>query len=173
MKNLIYLLCILLFVSCGADETKEAVTEEKTAPKERSIGFNTRLADLKWYLGTDAAIDVVKELDKLWSARNYESMRPLLADTAIFHFADGRLANSPDEFINFLSEDESNDTWTFNVAYSVDLNPEIGGEDVMAFFTGFSVNDGDTTKTYYSERYYIIQGKVIAWNQYTQKEKKE
>jgi len=103
---------------------------------ERSIGFNTNLPDLKWHLGTDAAIQVVKDLDALWSAKNYEAMKPLLADTAIFHFADGRYAASPDEFIQLLSADESNDTWTFDVAYSVDLSPEIGGEHVMAAFTG-------------------------------------
>ena len=172
MKNLIFALVVLLFVACGAEEGNETVTEVET-PKERSIGFNTNLPELKWHLGTDAAIDVVKELDQLWSAKNYEGMKPLMADTAIFRFADGRRANSPDEFINILSADESNDTWTFDVAYSVDLDPEVGGEHVMAGFTGLSVKDGDTTKTYYSERYYIIQRKIVAWNQYTQKENKE
>lgn len=172
MKNLFFALIVLLFVACNAEVDQETTSEPET-PKERSIGFNTNLPDLKWHLGTEAAIDVVKELDKLWSDKNYEGMRPLLADTAIFNFADGRKAKSPDEFIDILSADESNDTWTFNVAYSVDLNPEIGGEHVMAGFTGYSVKDGDTTKTYYSERYYIIQGKIIAWNQYTQKEKEE
>ena len=173
MKNLIYVAAILLFISCANDEAKEAVAEAEPPAKERSIGFNKNLPDLKWHLGTDEAIQVVKDIDALWSEKNYEGMRPMLADTATFNFADGRSASSPDGFIKILSEDESNDTWTFDAAYSVDLDPEVGGEQVMAGFTGISVKDGDTTKTYYSERYYIIQGKIINWNQYTQKDKKE
>ena len=138
MKNLIYVGAILLFISCANEETKEAVAEEAVPVKERSIGFNTHLPDLKWHLGTDEAIQVVKDIDALWSAKNYEGMKPMLADTATFHFADGRSASSPDEFIKILSEDESNDTWTFDVAYSVDLDPEVGGEHVMAGFTGMA-----------------------------------
>ena len=165
------LIAMLLF-ACDLKEARETATEPEVV-KERSIGFNTYIPELKWHLGTEAAIDVVKELDKLWSVNNYEGMRPLLADTATFYFADGRSAGSPDEFIRMLAEDESNDTWTFFVAYSVDLDPESGGEYVMAGFEGISVNDGDTTKTDYHERYYILHGKIISWNQYTQKKQKE
>jgi len=170
MKNLIYALAILLFVSCG---TQEAVEEAKTPAEERSIGFNTNLPDLKWHLGTEAAIQIVKDFDALWANNNYDAMLPMLADTAIFNFADGRKAASPTEFIEILKADENSDPWTFNYAFSVDLDPEIGGEHVQAGFTGMEIKENDTTKTRYHESYYIIQGKIIMWNQYTQKDKKE
>jgi hypothetical protein len=173
MKYLFILFSVLLFLSCANEEAKEAVAETETPVKERSIGFNTNLPELKWHLGTDAAIDIVKNIDELWSAKNYEAMKPMLADTAKFYFADGREAMSADDFIKILTDDESDDTWTFTYAFSVDLDPEVGGEHVQAGFTGYEVTDGDTTITYYHESYYIIQGKIITWNQTTRKPKKE
>ena len=174
MKKLIYVAAILLFVSCANDEAKEAVAEAEPPAKERSIGFITTFPDDKLFLGTEAAIQVVKDLDKAWSSRDYAAMRPFLADTAKFSFADGRSATSADEFLKIIEADyDGSESWTFNIAYSVDIDPEIGGEHVQAGFTGSSVEDSDTTKTYYHESYYIIKGKVITWNQYTQKEKKE
>jgi hypothetical protein len=173
MKNLFILFSALLFLSCANEEAKEAVAEAETPAKERSIGFNTFLPELKWHLGTDAAIQTVKDVDELWSSKNYEAMKPMMADTAKFYFADGREAMSPDDFIKILAEDDSDDTWSFNYAYSVDLDPETGGEHVQAGFTGYAVSDGDTTKTYYHESYYIIQGKIITWNQLTRKPMKE
>ena len=173
MKNFIILFTVVLFFSCANEEAKEAVAEDVATAKERSIGFSRNLPELKWHLGTEAAIEVVKNLDELWSAENYEAMKPLLSDTAKFFFADGREAMSPDDFIKILEDDDSDDTWTFNFAYSVDLNPEIGGEHVQAGFTGYEVEDGDTTKTIYHESYYIIQGKIVRWSQTTRKPKKE
>ena len=165
---------MLLFLSCANDDAKEAVAEEETAAKERSIGFLTTFPDDKLFLGTEAAIQIVKDLDKVWSSRDYEAMRPYLADTAKFYFADGRSATSSDDFLKIIEADyDESESWTFDIAYSVDLNPEIGGEHVQAGFTGISVKESDTTKTYYHESYYIIDGKVITWNQYTQKPKKE
>ena len=174
MKNLIILLSMILFLSCANDGAKEAVVEEETVAKERSIGFITTFPDDKLFLGTEAAIQIVKDLDQAWSSRDYEAMRPYLADTAEFYFADGRSAESADDFLKIIEDDyDENDSWTFDIAYSVDLNPEIGGEHVQAGFTGINVVESDTTKTYYQESYYVVDGKVITWNQYTQKEKKE
>ena len=174
MKNVIFVLSIVLFISCGTEEAKEAVAEAEAPAEERSIGFITTYPDDKLYLGTEAAIQLVKDLDQAWSNRDYDAMRPFLADTAKFSFADGRSATSADEFLKIIeADDDGSESWTFDIAYSIDLNPEIGGEHVQAGFTGTSIKESDTTKTYYHESYYIVEGKVISWNQYTQKEKKE
>ena len=174
MKNLLFVLLALTVLSCGNTEVKDVATDVAATPEERAIGFNTMLPELKWHLGTEEAIQIVKDIDKHWSERNYDAMRTLLADTAKFYFADGRIANSSDEFIEILEADYNpNDSWTFNGAFSVDLAPDEGGEHVQAAFKGIEVVDGDTTTTFYHESYYIIQGKLITWNQFTMKQLKE
>jgi hypothetical protein len=56
---------------------------------------------------------------------------------------------------------------TFDYACSVDPDPTRGGEHVQAGFTGTAVKDGVETKKYYHESYYIIEGKIVMWRQYT------
>lgn len=174
MKYLISLSVLLLMFSCAPEEDKDENQADASPLAERSIGFLTAFEDSKWYLGTEEAINVVKELDKVWAARNFEAMKPYLSDTAKFWFDDGRIANSPDEFIAMLQEDdeESVGIWTFDYVFSVDINPETGGEHVQAGFTGTAPNEeGVEVQTKYHESYYIIQGKIVWWNQYTQKVK--
>lgn len=168
MKNLVFTLAILLIISCN---TKK----EEAAPEERAIGFNTFLPELQWHLGTEDAITVVKDFDKLWSKRDYESMTGYFADTAKFYFPDGRVATSPAAFIDIISEDDDTTTysWTFDYAYSVDLDPSKGGEHVQAGFTGTAIKDSVTTKKRYHESYYIIQGKIVTWNQFDMDVKEE
>jgi hypothetical protein len=162
MKYLVFILTVLLFVSCNSEKTE-------SNSEERAIGFNTFLPDLKWHLGTEDAITIVKKLDSVWAKRDYEAMRIFLADTAKFYFPDGKVAKSPSEFINTLKEDDADTTneWTFDYAYSVDLDPTRGGEHVQAGFTGTSVKDSVTTKKNYHESYYIIDGKIVMWTQNT------
>ena len=170
MKKLLFVLIGLYLVSCGKPEVTEVDTEVIAVPEERAIGFNTNLPELKWHLGTEEAIQIVKDIDKVWADRDYASMKTYLADTARFYFGDGRTAESADAFIEILQGDENPDHyWTFDGAYSVDLDPTRGGEHVQAGFTGYEVADGDTTTTYYRESYYIVQGKLVMWNQFTQK----
>lgn len=175
MKNLLIVLIALYVISCGNAEMKDTATEAMpVVAQERAIGFNTNLPELKWHLGTEEAIQIVKDIDKVWSERNYEAMQSFLADTAKFYFADGRVANSADDFIEILKTDYNpNDSWTFDGAFSVDLDPSLGGEHVQAGFTGIEVVEGDTTTTYYRESYYIVEGKLVMWNQFTQKKLKE
>jgi hypothetical protein len=170
MKNLFLFLFLVVIMSCNT------ATEEIEAPVERSIGFNTFLPELKWHLGTEDAIQTVKKIDEFWSKEDYDKMRLYLADTAKFYFADGRYADSPEGFIEFLkkSDEESPDSsWTFDYAYSVDLNPEGGGEHVQAGFTGTEIKDSVKVYTRYHESYYIIEGKVVTWNQFDMDVKKE
>jgi len=161
MKNSLLFCALLLIVSCNQVQEEPA--------KERAIGFNTFLPDLTWHLGTEGPIDLVKDLDAKWSNRDYEAMRSFFVDTAKFYFDDGKYAGSPDEFIKILEEGDegSEDSWTFDYAFSVDLDPTMGGEHVQAGFTGTSVKDSITTRKKYHESYYIIEGKIVTWNQYT------
>lgn len=169
MKNLLLVVFLLLFISCNTNKTEVAPAEE------RAIGFSTFLPELKWHLGTEDPIQMVKDLDKIWAERDYEAMRPFFADTAKFYFDDGKIANSPDEFITILKEGnaDSESSWTFDYAFSVDLDPSTGGEHVQAGFSGSTVKDSITTKKIYHESYYIIQGKIITWNQYTRVDNEE
>ena len=168
MKCLMFLSSILLVVSCGTTEPE--TTEVDTPQEERSIGFLVALPDSKWHLGQEDAIQIVKDLDDLWSNRDYAAMKTMFVDTASFYCGDGRTASSPDGFIEILMADdeESEDSWTFDYAFSVDLDPSTGGEHVQAGFTGTSVKDGVETNTRYHESYYIREGKIVWWNQFTQ-----
>jgi hypothetical protein len=137
----------------------------------KAIGFNTFLPELKFHLGTEAAIDVVKELDKLWSEEDFEAMRGFFADTAVMYFPDGKVAHSGDEVIAMIKAEEEEAameaSWTFDYAYSVDLDPSRGGEHVQAGFTVTKPKDGKEMKSKYHESYYIIDGKVVSLTQYT------
>ena len=97
MKNYLLLFSLALIVSCNTQK------EEVETPKERSIGFNTMLPELKWHLGTENAVEIVSKIDGIWAKKDYESLRPYLADTAKFYFADGRVAKSSTEFIELHS----------------------------------------------------------------------
>ena len=66
MKNLLLFLSLVVIISCDTPK------EEVEAPKERAIGFNTFLPDLKWHLGTEDAIQTVKKIDEFWSKEDYD-----------------------------------------------------------------------------------------------------
>jgi hypothetical protein len=162
MKSLILIATISLVVSC---------TSKQSAPdvRERAIGFTTRFPEEKWHLGTETAIQVVKDLNKVWAERDYKAMKSYFVDTTLFYFTDGRIAHSPDEFIElFKSETEGIEFyWTFDYAFSVSLDSTKGGEYVQAGFTGTSVQDGIESRKYYHEWYHVINGKVVMWKEYT------
>ena len=162
MKNLLSIAVILLIGSL-------TVNASNPPGDERSIGFSTALPDHKFHLGTEAAVKIVADLDKVWAEKDYAAMKKFFADTAKCFFSDGRSAKSSDEFIQLVKEgfEDYEVTWTFDYAYSVDLDPTRGGEHVQAGFTGTAVKDGITTKKSYHEWYYIIEGKIVMWRQYS------
>ncbi len=162
MKNLISIVVIFLLFS---------VNSRASDPpgEERSIGFATALPDHKFHLGTEAAVQVVKDLDKAWAKKDFKAMQKFFVDTAKCYFADGRVAKSSSEFIEIekASMEGYDVSWTFDYVYSVDLDPTRGGEHVQAGFTGTSVKDGVTAKKSYHESYYVIEGKIVMWSQFT------
>lgn len=170
MKKLLPIAVLALLVACNAPEKQSETIETTIAPAvERAVGFSTYLPDTKWYLGTEEAIQVVKDLDKVWGAKDFDAMRPFFADTAKCYFPDGTVTTSPEEFIEIIkAENEGAEiSWTFDYAYSVDLDPTRGGEHVQAGFTGSDMKDGVETKKHYHESYYIIDGKIVMWTQLT------
>ena len=126
MKNLLFVAALMLIVSCNSNPAESS--QEETKAVERSIGFNTMLPDLKWHLGTEDAIGIVKDLDKKWAVKDYDAMKGFFADTAVCYFPDGVVAKSAYEFIaKIKSEDDGADvSWTFDYAFSVLMDVSTG-----------------------------------------------
>jgi len=157
MKNSILLLFSLLLLSC------------ETNMPERAIGFVTgENSELQWHLGTQDAIDVVTTVDELWNNQDYEGMRPYFADSVEVWRPNGFYTNTFDSFVESLGGG-SNVTWSYDYAFSVDLNPEVGGEHVQAGFTITypATEDSEERVDYQHESYYIVDGKIITLNQHS------
>lgn len=156
-KQTIYILLISVFIaSCNSPE--------------RSMGYTNWSDDgeeYNFFLGTDQAVQVVKDLDKAWADRDYEKMREYLSDTATFYWPNGVIHKGPDEFISAISSNETPDnSWTLNGAFSIDLDPSRGGEHVHAAISG-NIPDSLGVKKDYHEKYYVVDGKVVWWHQWT------
>ena len=159
MKNsILYILlsATIFLVGCESNMT------------ERSIGFVTgENSDTKWHLGTQDAIDIVSTVDQLWANQDYDGMRPYFADSVEVIRPNGSSTNTFDDFVDAISSGDSV-TWSYNYAFSVDLDPTIGGEHVQA---GFSVDypateDSEEYTTLHHESYYVVDGKIITLRQY-------
>ncbi len=178
MKNVFFLSVVFFFVSCSSstNETSETNADSLSAEmSERSIGFSLEMGDSKFHLGTEEAIDVVKEFDRLWVAKDYEGMRALMVDTATTHFSDGQVFKTADAAIAAIKEEdmEMESNWTFDYAFSVDLDPSQGGEHVQAGFTVNTSKDGKERKRQVHESYYIIEGKIVWYSSYAMEIKEE
>ena len=160
MKNsiLITLFTFAIFLS-GCD----------TNTPERAIGFVTgENSDTQWHLGTQEAIDVVNTVDKLWANQDYEGMRQYFADSVEVIRPNGSTTNTFDSFVESFSTAD-NATWSYNYAFSVDLDPSIGGEHVQAGFviTYPATDDREEYSTLQHESYYVVDGKIITLRQYS------
>ena len=158
MKNSILLVfSLFLLLSC------------ETNMPERAIGFVTgENSELQWHLGTQDAIDVVTTVDELWNNQDYEGMRPYFADSVEVWRPNGFYTNTFDSFVESLGGG-SNVTWSYDYAFSVDLNPEVGGEHVQAGFTITypATEDSEERVNYQHESYYIVDGKIITLRQHS------
>ena len=168
--KLIFTIAILIaFVYSCNNSAVQRMMEEPVEP-ERSVGFTNWSddgAEYKWHLGTDEAIQVVRDLDEVWANQNWEGVREMLSDTAKFYWRNGGV-QSVDEFMAQISSDSTGAaTWKFNGAFSVDLDPTIGGEHVHAAFSVSTKTDSTTVNRDVIERYYIIDGKVVTWHQFS------
>ena len=84
MKNL--LLCIVLVFITACENP------------QKSNGFARGSKD-SWKIGSQAGVNLVTELDKAWSSRDFEKMKMFFDDSATFMFAEGDRFNSVDGFI--------------------------------------------------------------------------
>ena len=159
MKNSILIAIFTLSVFLNGCETNMS---------DRAIGFvSGENSDSKWHLGTQEAVDVVNIVDGLWASQDYEGMREYFADTVEVWTPKGEYTNTFDSFIESLTTGE-NVSWSYDYAFSVDLDPSIGGEHVQA---GFSVDypeteDSEAYIDLHHESYYVVDGKIITLRQY-------
>ena len=168
--KLIFTIAILAaFVYSCNNSAVQRMMEEPVEP-ERSVGFTNWSddgAEYKFHLGTDEAVQVVRDLDEVWTNHDWEGVRGMLADTAKFYWRNGNV-QSVDEFMTQISTDSTLlVNWKFNGAFSVDLDPTRGGEHVHANFSVSTQTDSTTVKRDLIERYYIIDGKVVTWHQFS------
>ena len=164
MKNLLKLLVVsLIFTAC---------TQQKTEPvKERMIGFHPNAAaqDLQWHLGTQKAIDRVVELDKIWLSRNFEGMREFFVDTVKVTNPDGKVTTSFEDFKSAMEAEDPSVSWEFIYAFSVDIDPSLGGEHVQAGFKVSVPGEDDAIDQFnIHESYFIQDGKIITLSQFKQ-----
>ncbi len=157
MKNLSKLIMLSAFLLVGACNSPE-----------RTIGFVTGdNAEMQWHLGTQDAIDIVSTVDGLWAAQDYEGMRPYFADSLVFTSYDGTTTNTFDDFVEAMTS-QPTVSWTYDYAFSVDLDPTIGGEHVQAGFTVTypATEDSEGRVNRNHESYYVVDGKIITLTQY-------
>jgi hypothetical protein len=160
MKNSILIILFTLCVFLNGCESNIS---------DRAIGFVAgENSNAKWHLGTQEAIDVVNIVDELWANQDYESMRQYFTDSVEVWRPNGDYTNTLDSFIESISSGD-NSTWSYNYAFSVDLDPSIGGEHVQA---GFQViypasDDKEEYTDIQHESYYVKDGKIITLRQYS------
>ncbi len=144
---------------------------------ERSIGMTTWSDDgteFKFYLGTEQAIDVVRNWDKLQSEGKWVESLELFVDTATVTYQTGQTVKAS-EMTEMARKRDSNMKannidygWTLQGAFSVDLDPTRGGEHVYADYL-MNYDDGNERGAVNAElRFYIIDGKIVTVNQFNQ-----
>ena len=160
MRNLIYVvtLCLIL-TSCGQECE---VQSNGFAPMEGQTIM----------MGSQASVDVIIAMDKVWAERDYDALKSFIADGAILQFEDGQTASNGDEFVAIIDKqyqeglaEGNSGEWVFRYAFSVKPSKPAGtnhannrGEWVNAGFYG---SDGSS----YNEWYQVEDGKVISWEQ--------
>ena len=181
MKNfkLIIAIIILSAISYSCNNSAVQRMSEKINPEEpeRAVGMSdwAGVEDMKWHIGTQDAVDVAKNMDSAWKAKDYETMRTFISDTATITATNGFTFDSPDEFIESRKRQDSVITsngatfdWKFTNLFSVDLDPTTGGEHVHVDYYGMYTKDGKEDNFRVMNRYYVIDGKIVVWNSYSQ-----
>ena len=130
-------------------------------------------------MGSQSAVEVFKDMDKAWATLDYDKLKTFVADGAVMKFADGEVANGPDEFVEQIKrevveiEEKGND-FKWNTDYAFSLAVTTGeGDWVNAQFTSTHTNpDSELEAEVFYEFYHIIDGKVQEWNQFKRTELK-
>ena len=181
MKNFKLIIAVLILATISYSCNNSAVQRmsEKINPEEpeRAVGMSdwAGVEDMKWHIGTQDAVDVAKNMDSAWKAKDYETMRTFISDTATITATNGFTFDSPDEFIESRKRRDSVITsngatfdWKFTNLFSVDLDPTTGGEHVHVDYYGMYTKHGKEDNFRVMNRYYVIDGKIVVWNSYSQ-----
>ena len=143
--------------------------------KEREIGYHPNQdEDVKnsgWYLGTQEAIDVVLELDKVWKEGKYDEAVKFFADSVRITRSNGERLFSAAEFMDQINANENSKriTWDLVSISSMDIAPNEGGEHVGAWFNmKYTDSVGKITEWKGYESYYVLSGKVVWLDQFRQ-----
>ena len=130
-------------------------------------------------MGSQSAVEVFKDMDKAWAALDYDKLKTFVADGAVMKFADGEVANGPDEFVEQIKREvveieENGNDFKWNTDYAFSLAVTTGeGDWVNAQFTSTHTNpDSELEAEVFYEFYHIIDGKVQEWNQFKRTELK-
>ena len=178
MKNLklIFTITILTaFVYSCNNSAVQRMMEEPVEP-ERSVGMSTwtGVEDMKWHLGTQDAVEVVKTFNTAWQSRDYETLRNVCSDTVQFTSGNGTISNI-DQFVqDRMSQDSRRDSvgatfkWKSTNLFSVDLDPTFGGEHVNVYVDA-EYTEGDLVDKFKAINHvYVIDGKIVRWGFYGQ-----
>ena len=143
---------------------------------ERSVGMTKweGLDELKWHIGTENAVNVVKKYDKYFNNGDWDKAREIFVDSARITYFNGQKV-SYEELIEMSrlrdSSYKANNIdykWNLINLYSVDLAPKIGGEIVTADYN-VTYDDGKEKMQFNSIlRFYVIEDKIIWVNQFNQ-----
>ena len=162
-KYLLTLIVAGLFYSCTNEQ--------------KSIGMTTWSDDgkeYKFFLGTQEAVDVVLNYHELISNKMYDEALQIFNDTASVTYYSGRKVIT----LEMLTMTERRDSlyeannadykWNLVNAFSVDLDPNRGGEHVSADYV-VTYDDGENKSSFNSIlRFYIVDGKIVWVNQFNQ-----
>lgn len=155
LKAAAFALCIAI-VGCTAP------TESTESTLATSSGFSPEGGPV--YFGTEASVQIVKDIDAAWAAEDMAQLATFFADTCVFDWYDGKSYKGTDAFIGRIMEDTLDNQWEFRWAYAVDDNTEEPGEWVHAGFDVKSSQDSVLVEhAWYQEWYYIEEGKVLYW----------
>ena len=163
MKQIIFILTALFLTSCD--------------PVQKSVGFTTWSDDgseYQFFLGTESSVNVVKAFDAVAQAKTYDDFREIFADSATLTYQNG-VTNTLDQFIamnqkrdSLLLENEATLQWTPQHAFSVDIDPTIGGEHVNMMYKGQYIEGEQKSEFYASLWFYVVDGKIVTISQYNQ-----
>jgi len=175
MKNFKLIITIIILSGISYSCNNSAVQRMMEDP-ERSVGMSTwaGVEDMKWHLGTQDAIEVVKVFNNAWQSRDYETLRSVCSDTVQFTSGNGK-TNNIDEFVQVrIDADSRRDslgatfTWKSTNLFSVDLDPTFGGEHVNVYVDA-EYTEGDLVDRFRAINHaYVIDGKIVRWGFYGQ-----
>ena len=165
MKNLLYLFIgSFMLCSCvsGNPDTIDSVPE-------KSNGFVMGTGQTIM-LGSDASVEVVKNIDNAWRSRDYETLKSLVADDAKLFHDDGRVSTGGEEFIAAIESDYTEMVaegkewdWVMNFAFAVKVSKSDDPEEFNDDGEWVSARFTTASDEIYEEWYYIVDGKLSWW----------